>query len=37
MVLVKVLMEIDPLSMRGSMEMTMVTISPSQRDVSPVE
>ena len=33
MVLVKMLMEIDPLSMRGSM----VTISPSQRDVSPAE
>ena len=31
------LMEIDPLPMRGSMVMTMVTISPSRRDVSPVE
>ena len=30
-------MEIDHLSMRGSMVMTMVTISPSQRDVSPAE
>ena len=33
----KMLMEIDPLSMRGSMVMMMVTISPSRRDVSPVE
>ena len=31
------LMEIDPLPMRGSMVMTMVTISPSQRDVFPAE
>ena len=37
MVLVKMLMEIHPLPMRGSMVMTMVMISPSQRDVSPVE
>ena len=37
MVLVKMLMEIDPLDMRGSMVMTMVTISPSRRDVSPAE
>ena len=37
MVLVKMLMEIDPLSMRGSLVMTMVMISPSRRDVSPVE
>ena len=37
MVLVKMLMEIDPLSMRGSMMMTMVTISPSRRDVSLAE
>ena len=37
MVLVKMLMEIDPLPMRGSMMMTMVMISPSQRDVSPAE
>ena len=37
MVLVKILMEIDPLLMRGSMVMTMVMISPSRRDVSPVE
>jgi hypothetical protein len=33
MVLVKMLMEIDPPSMRGSM----VMISPSRRDVSPAE
>ena len=32
MVLVKMLMEIDPLPMRGSM----VMISPSRREVSPV-
>ena len=31
------LMEIYPLPMRGSMVMTMVTISPSQRDVSPAK
>ena len=31
------LMEIDPLPMRGSMVMTMVTISPSRRDVSPAK
>ena len=31
------LMEIDPLPMRGSMVMTMVMISPSRRDVSPAE
>ena len=37
MVLVKMLMEIDPLLMRGSMVMTMVTISPSRRDISPAE
>ena len=37
MVLVKMLMEIDPLPMRGSMVMTMPTISPSWRDVSPTE
>ena len=37
MVLVKMLMEIDPLPMRGSMVMMMVMISPSQRDVSPAE
>ena len=33
MVLVKMLMEIDPLSMRGSM----VMISPSRREISPAE
>ena len=37
MVLVKMLMEIDPLPMRGSMVMTMVMISPSWRDASPAE
>ena len=37
MVLVKMLMEIDPLPMRGSMVMTMVTIFPSRRDVSPAK
>ena len=37
MVLVKMLMEIDPLPLRGSLMMTMVMISPSWRDVSPAE
>ena len=37
MVLVKMLMDIDPLTMRGSLVMTMVMISPSQREVSPPE
>ena len=37
MVLVKMLMEIDPLPMRGSLVMTMVMISPSQREVYPAE
>ena len=37
MVLVKMLLEIDPLPMRGSMVMTMVMISPSRREVSPAE
>ena len=37
MVLVKVLMEIDPLPMRGSLVMTLVMISPSRREVSPAE
>ena len=37
MVLVKMLIEIDPLSMRGSLVITMVMISPSQREVSLVE
>ena len=35
MVLVKMLMEIDPLPMRGSLVMTLVMISPSRREVSP--
>ena len=33
----KMLMEIDPLPMRGLMVMTMAMISPSQRDVSPAD
>ena len=37
MVLVKMLMEIDPLSMRESVVMTMVMISPSRREVSPAQ
>ena len=37
MVLVKMLMEIDPLPMRGSLVMTMAMFSPSQREVSPIE
>ena len=37
MVLVKMLMETDPLPMRGSLVMTMVMISPSRREVSPAE
>ena len=37
MVLVKMLMEIDPLPMRGSLVMTMVMIFPSRREVSPAE
>ena len=37
MVLVKMLMEIDPLPMRGSLVMTMVMISPSRREVSQAE
>ena len=37
MVLVKTLMEIDPLPMRGSLVMTLVMISPSRREVSPAE
>ena len=37
MVLVKMLMEIDPLPMRGSLVMTMVMISPTQREVSPAD
>ena len=37
MVLVKMLMKMDPLPMRGSLVMTMATISPSRREVSPAE
>ena len=37
MVLVKMLMEIGPLPMRGSLVMTLVMISPSRREVSPAE
>ena len=37
MVLVKMLMEIDPIPMRGSLVMTMVVISPSRREVSLAE
>ena len=37
MVLMKMLMEIDPLPVRGSMVMIMVMISPSRREVSPAE
>ena len=37
MVLVKMLMEIDPLSMRGSLVMTFLMISHSWREVSPAE
>ena len=37
MVLVKMLMEIDPLPMGGSLGMMMMMISPSRREVSPAE
>ena len=37
MVLVKMLMEIDPLPMRGSLVMSMAMISLSRREVSPAE
>ena len=37
MVLMKMLMEIDPLPMGGSLVMTMVMISPSRREVSPAK
>ena len=37
MVLAKMLMDIDPLPMRGSLVMMMVVISPSQRGVSLAE
>ena len=37
MVLVNMLMEIDPLPMRGSLVMTMMMISPSRKEVSLAE
>jgi hypothetical protein len=37
MVLVKMLMKIDPPSMRGLLVMTMASISPSRTEVSPAE
>ena len=37
MVLVKMLMEIDPIPMRGSLVMMIVMISPSRREVSLAE
>ena len=37
MVMVKMLMDIDPLPMRASLVMMMVMISPSRRDVSLTE
>ena len=37
MVLMKMLMEIDPLPVGGSLAMTLVMISPSWREVSPAE
>ena len=37
MVLVKMLMEIGPLPMRGALVMTMAMIYPSGREVSPAE
>ena len=37
MVQVKMLIEIGPLPMSGSLVMTMVMISPSRREVSPAE
>ena len=37
MVLVKMLMEINPLPMRGSLVLMMVMIYPSRREVSPAE
>mgnify|MGYP005813362323 CR=1 FL=1 len=37
MVLVKMLMEVGPLPMRGALVMTMAMISPSRREVSPAE
>ena len=35
--LAKMMMEIDPLLMRGLLVMTLVMISPSRREVSPAE
>jgi hypothetical protein len=37
MVLMKMLMKIGPPTMRGSLVMSMATISPSRREVSPAE
>ena len=37
MVMVKMLMEIGPLPMRGALVMTMAMISPSRRELSPAE
>ena len=37
MVMVKMLMKISPPTMRGSLVMSMATISPSRREVSPAE
>ena len=37
MVLAKILMEIDPLPMRGSLVMTLVMMSPTRREVSLAE
>ena len=37
MVLVKMLMEVDPLPKRGLLVMTLLMISPSRREVSPAE
>ena len=37
MVLVKMLMEIDPLPLRGLLVVMMAMISPSRREVSPAE
>ena len=37
MVLMKMLMKIGPPTMRGSLVMSMASISPSRREVSPVE
>ena len=37
MVLLKMLMKIGPPTMRGSLVMSMATISPSRREVSPAE